>query len=287
MRPNLSTSRPAPASQSSSEVHPGLISPASPQVEAVTLSFVIPAYNEERYLADCIRSIQEQIDAQAGPLGIQAEIIVVNNASTDSTGELARSFPGVRVVDETRKGLPYARQAGFDAARGTFVANVDADSRLSPNWITKSIQAFRAEPKLIALSGPLVYYDLTPRQQVGVRIFYATAWLTYALNRYILRAGSMIQGGNVVVRRDAIAQINGYDTSITFYGEDTDLARRLRRLGPVRFTFAFPMLSSARRLKHEGMLTMAARYSINYLWTTYLQRPFTHEHLDVREQPEG
>jgi glycosyltransferase involved in cell wall biosynthesis len=278
--PPRSAATPQPSAEAPA---PALASPHDIPAQAPILSFVIPAYNEELYLSDCIRSIQEQ----AAPLGSAAEIIVVNNASSDGTGELARSFPGVRVVDEPRKGLTSARQAGYEAARGSLIANVDADSRLTPGWIEKALHAFSTEPKLVALSGPLVYYDLTPRQAAGVRIFYATAWLTYALNRYILRAGSMIQGGNVVVRREALARINGYDTSITFYGEDTDLARRLRALGPVRFTFAFSMLSSARRLKHEGMLTMAARYSINYLWTTYMQRPFTHEHLDIREQPEG
>jgi hypothetical protein len=44
------------------------------------------------------------------------------------------------------------------------------------------------------------------------------------------------------------------------------------------------MFSSARRLKGEGMLTMAARYAINYLWTTFRKRPFTVEPVDIREQ---
>jgi hypothetical protein len=43
------------------------------------------------------------------------------------------------------------------------------------------------------------------------------------------------------------------------------------------------MSSSARRLKSEGMLTMAARYSINYLWTTFFKRPFTNKYIDIRE----
>ena len=43
------------------------------------------------------------------------------------------------------------------------------------------------------------------------------------------------------------------------------------------------MSSSARRLKSEGMITMAARYSINYLWTTFFKRPFTDTYVDIRE----
>jgi GT2 family glycosyltransferase len=95
----------------------------------------------------------------------------------------------------------------------------------------------------------------------------------------------MVQGGNFVLRREALESIGGFNTGIAFYGEDTDIARRLRPVGQVRFTFALRMFSSARRLKKEGMVTIAARYTINYLWTTFRKRPFTEEYIDIREQP--
>ena len=134
---------------------------------------------------------------------------------------------------------------------------------------------------------PLVYYDLTAARRCSVKLFYGLAWLTYALNRYLLRAGSMVQGGNFVVARTGLERIGGFNLAISFYGEDTDIARRLNEVGEVRFTFALRMLSSARRLKHEGMLTTALRYSLNYFWTTFREKPFTTQHLDIREQPEG
>ena len=93
----------------------------------------------------------------------------------------------------------------------------------------------------------------------------------------------MVQGGNFVLSRAALEAIGGYDTSITFYGEDTDIARRLHSAGKVLFTFDLKMLSSARRLKHEGMITIAFRYAVNYFWTTFFKRPFTREHIDIRE----
>ena len=98
------------------------------------LSFVVPAYNEELYLADCLQSILDEIRSQppCAPDGIDFEVIVVNNASTDRTRDVALGYPGVRVVDEPRKGLYSARQAGFEASSGALIANVDADSRLLP-----------------------------------------------------------------------------------------------------------------------------------------------------------
>jgi glycosyltransferase involved in cell wall biosynthesis len=249
----------------------------------MVLSFVIPAYNEEFYLSDCIESIL----AQTRDLEHPTEIIVVNNASTDATREIALRYPQVRLVDEPRKGLTHARQAGFLASTGALVANVDSDSRLTPGWVERVLTAFRANSELAAVSGPLHYYDLLPRQRFFVHVFYLTAWMTYATNRYVLRVGSMVQGGNFVVSRAALERIGGFNLDITFYGEDTDIARRLHDVGDVLFTFDLKMFSSARRLKREGMLTMAGRYSINYLWTTFFKRPYTHEHIDIREVTES
>jgi len=244
---------------------------------------VVPAYNEESYLPQCLESIL----AQTRELGDAVEIIVVNNASSDRTREVALSYPGVQVVDEPRKGLTYARQAGFLASRGALIANVDSDSRLTPGWVKQVLAAFAEEPKLVALSGPFIYYDLAPRQRLSVQVFYAAAFLVYVLNRWVLRAGSMVQGGNFVLRREALEEIGGFNLAISFYGEDTDIARRMNRVGRVKFTFDLKMFSSARRLKREGMLTIAVRYTINYLWTTFRKRPFTEEYIDIREQVEN
>ncbi len=259
------------------------------------ISFVVPAYNEEAYLPACLESILDQ--TRSLPDGT-CEIIVVNNASSDRTREVALRYRSVTVVDEPRKGLTFARQAGFAASSGSLIANVDSDSRLTPGWVAKVLSTFaqaeiahsanpEAHRPLVSLSGPLAYYDLTSSQRRLVHVFYMTAWITYAINRYILRVGSMVQGGNFVVSRAALEAIGGFNTSISFYGEDTDIARRLNQVGEVRFTFALKMSSSARRLKSEGILTMAVRYSINYLWTTFFKRPYTDTYIDIREQPEA
>jgi glycosyltransferase involved in cell wall biosynthesis len=65
------------------------------------LSFVVPAYNEEAYLPDCLEAIRKQTRGLTEP----AEIIVVNNASTDRTREVALGYPGVRVMNEMRKAI--------------------------------------------------------------------------------------------------------------------------------------------------------------------------------------
>ena len=243
------------------------------------VSFVVPAYNEVAYLGQCLESILRETESAR----ISTEILVVNNASTDGTRELAMRYPGVRVIDQPIKGLTQARQAGFLASRGELIANVDADSRLPEGWLTQVLKEFEARPKMLALSGPLIYYDLKLLQRQLVKVFYGLAWMTYVMNRYVLHVGSMVQGGNFVVAREGLERIGGFNLAISFYGEDTDIARRLNEVGEVRFTFELKMFSSARRLNKEGILTTALRYTMNYLWTTFRERPFTAEHLDIRE----
>jgi glycosyltransferase involved in cell wall biosynthesis len=247
------------------------------------LSFVVPAYNEEAGLPACLRSIV----AETRELGDAVEIIVVNNASTDRTRETALGIPGVRVVDEPRKGLTFARQAGFLASSGELIANVDADGRLPPGWVAQVLKAFAQNPKLVCLSGPLVYYDMRADQRLVVRTFFWAAKLLYALNRYVLRKGSMVQGGNFILRRDALEKIGGFNTAIAFYGEDTDIARRMFPMGDVDFSLKLNIFSSGRRLLHEGVLRIGFRYTLNYIWTMFGSKPFSEKYLDIREGADG
>jgi len=244
------------------------------------ISFSIPAYNEEARLSRCLEAVQKEI-MRAG-MENDAEIIVVNNASTDRTKEIASSFANVRVVDEPRKGLTFARQAGFLVSTGALVANVDADTMVPPGWLDTVMREFDRDPNLVALSGPFIYYDLPPLDRFFVKLFYGIGYATYAFNKHVLRTGSMLQGGNFVVRRDAMEKIGGFDTSIHFYGEDTDVARRLQAIDNVKWTFRLPMYASGRRLSHEGLVRMGLRYAINYLWTTFAKKPWSEEYIDIR-----
>jgi cellulose synthase/poly-beta-1,6-N-acetylglucosamine synthase-like glycosyltransferase len=246
--------------------------------ETVMISFVVPAYNEERNLGRTIAAILAEIKRS----GCLAEVIVVNNASTDDTGTLAASFPEVIVVEEPTKGLVQARRAGFQRATGMLVANVDADTIVTEGWLMRVLGEFRRHPKLVALSGPYIYYDVPKSTRAAVRAFYVMGYGFYVLNRFVLRVGSMLQGGNFVVRRAALEAIGGYNPLFSFYGEDTDLARRLNAVGAVKFTFRLPALSSGRRLIEEGLLKIGLRYSMNFVWATFRHRPFTDDWIDVR-----
>ena len=178
------------------------------------ISFSIPAYNEERRIARCLESVQKEI-VRAG-MEKDCEVIVVNNASTDRTKEIASKFSGVKVIDEQRKGLTFARQAGFEHSSGELLANVDSDTMLPPGWLDTVVREFERNPKLVALSGPFIYYDLSPVTRFWVKCFYSIGYATYAFNKHVLRAGAMLQGGIPLVRE-------GRDKKI----------RRIRHLHPL------------------------------------------------------
>ena len=242
------------------------------------VSFVVPAYNEEALIGSCLASIQAEISRT----GCQAEIIVVNNSSSDDTRRVASSVPGVVVVDEPQRGLGHARRAGYLAARGELIANIDADTMLTEGWLRTALAEFAGRPNLAALSGPFVHYDLPRPAQVVAAGFYRVAFVTYLLIRFAARAGSMMQGGNFIVSRSALEAAGGFNPEFRFYGEDTDLACRLSKVGVVKFSLRLRAFSSGRRLAAEGLVKAGSRYAVNYLWTIFFKHPFTRTWSDYR-----
>ncbi len=240
------------------------------------LSLIIPAYNEERYIGACLDSV-----LACAKDGIN-EIIVVDNASTDRTAEIARSKPGVTVVHEPNKGLPSARERGRLEATGDLIAYIDADCRLHPKWLPIVQKVFTEHADVISLSGPAHYWDATLWQRFILGFFW---WASSPLMYRIV--GYMIFGAHFVVRREALQKIGGFNTSITFYGEDTDLARRLSTHGKVLFRMDFFILTSARRFLKEGILRSNFTYTMNFLWPILFHKPFTLTHNDIRKNSDA
>lgn len=227
----------------------------------MTISVVIPAYNEEKYIAGCIESVLAH-----APRNL-LEIIVVCNACSDRTADVALRYPKVRVVHEYRKGTGFARNRGFKEAKGDVLAYLDADSRIHGEWFPMVEREFAADPSLASLSGPYRFYDLPDWQSKIVYMW----WMACAMPEYY-RCKFAIVGGNFAARRSALERVGGFDTSIAFWGDDTNLARRLRDVGNVKFTMDFYNLSSARRLQGQGFLKAGTYYAINYLSQAYFQK---------------
>src|SRR5688572_32516855 len=97
---------------------------------ALVISVIVCAHNEARHLPGCLHSLLAQSR-------IPDEILVINNASTDTTRAVAESMPSVRVVDEPRKGLVVARETGRLASAGDVLVYLDADCRAPLTWLAR------------------------------------------------------------------------------------------------------------------------------------------------------
>jgi glycosyltransferase involved in cell wall biosynthesis len=234
-------------------------------------SVVIPAHNEAKGIADCLAHVLENTPADL------LEILVVDNASTDGTAAIASRFDKVRVMHEPEKGLTRARQCGLLEARGELLAYIDADCHMPDWWFPMAAREFGDDPGLVCLSGPYIYYDLPYWQQKASELYWGTIARPVAAT-----TGFMAVGGNFIAKKDALLAMGGFDKTIEFYGEDTDIARRLSAHGKVKFLPSFAMPTSGRRLAAEGFFRIGIRYSINYAWVALFKRPFSHRYQDIR-----
>lgn len=234
------------------------------------ISLIIPAFNEEKYIGNCLKMAIENSG------GKFFEIIVVDNASSDNTEDVAKNFEGVKVISEPEKGLTKARQRGFLEAGGDLLAYIDADTQMLKGWIETVIKEFGENENLACLSGPYTYYDASTTRNFFVKIYWRFAKLLYWL------AGYMAVGGNFVIKKEVVEKMNGFDTSIAFYGEDTDVARRASKFGKVKFTLKLLMPTSGRRFSGQGFFYTAVIYVKNFFSEVFWGKPATEEYKDIR-----
>jgi glycosyltransferase involved in cell wall biosynthesis len=248
--------------------------------KGVDISFIVPAYNEAKGLPDCLKHIISELNKNPR---ISGEILVVNNASKDDTKKVAENFaPAVKVIDEPKKGLVFARACGAKHASGQLLAHVDADCLLPTGWLNTVIEEFKKNNNLVALSGPNIYYDLSRLQQALIKFYYYLFLPLLWVTKKLFKIGHLLQGGNFIVRKDAWDRMETISEEFNFYGEDTILAKNLSKLGEVKFTFKLPIYASGRRLKKEGLALTAGRYVLNIASTMIFTRPATKKYEDIR-----
>jgi len=237
------------------------------------LSVVIPAYNEEEYISYCLDSLNRHISDDPRLL----EVIVVNNASTDKTAEVAGRFPGVRVINESLKGANYARQRGLSEAQGDLVAFLDADTGVNEGWLDRIYEQFNQSGDLVGLSGPAYFFDMSNWYNNAMKTYYNL--IAQPAHK---TTGYMVLGSNFVAKKEVLRSIGGFDTSISFYGDDANIGRRLSRVGRMEFDKKFVVSTSGRRMMAEGPIRVSLRYAVNYISETVFKRPITKRYNDIR-----
>jgi len=241
-----------------------------------TVTAIVCAHNEATVVAACLHSLLAQSRTPD-------EIILVDNASTDRTRDVARAVPGVTVIEEPRKGLVVARQTAWRASTGDVLAYIDADCRAPLQWLARVERRFDRQPNLVGVTGPYRFYDWDWSGRTLLRLYdLFVAPLTHLFVHRALGLGAVFYGGNFAVRRSALERVGGFDQSIEFHGEDTNLGRRLTPLGAIDLAHDCWMWTSARRYKVMGKRAVFGLYVRNF-WSEILRhRPSDDSHLDVR-----
>lgn len=220
------------------------------------LSVVIPAHDEADHLGATLRSLRRQRITAA------VEVIVVDNASTDGTGDLARAA-GARVVTEPRLGVCAARQRGVEAARGEIVVSTDADTVHPPDWLARIDAGFRSHD-VVAVAGPCVYRDPPWWAAVFPRIGFG---LVAAASR--LGSPPYVTATNLAYRRSGFP---GYDVARTQGGDEAGLLTRMRGWGRIAWQPDNPVYTSSRRLDQGLAYTLLVSYGAHYALNTVLAR---------------
>lgn len=184
-----------------------------------TLSVIIPALDEATTIGRTL--------ARLVPQAAIDEVIVVDNGSRDGTPDIVREFahPKVVLIHAPARGIASARNAGFDYARGEFLARTDADTLVADDWGETIMHYFSEHPEASALTGLCTWHD-SPFDILS------EIWQSIQI-RFGMVGGqiSNMYGPNMAIRRNAWLQIRGDTQTREDVAEDLDMALCLARYG--------------------------------------------------------
>jgi glycosyltransferase involved in cell wall biosynthesis len=202
------------------------------------VSIVVPVYNGQAHIADCIESLLNQ-DFKSGSY----DIIVVNNRSTDDTANIVKRYP-IRNLFEAKLGPAAARNTGIRASSAHFIAFTDADCIPYSNWLSQIIHAM--EKGVIGAGGSILsYYGDDPISQYIDEVVFRQRY------NILQKIPPHITTANACFLRSALHNIGLFDESFPYAaGEDRDLGERLAMAGS-RFVF---VPTAAVRHKHPQTL---------------------------------
>jgi hypothetical protein len=241
--------------------------------ELPTVSVVVPVRDDAEQLQQCLCLLARQT---VTPL----EVVVVDNGSRDHSAEVAARH-GARVVTETRRGIPAAAAAGYDAARGQVIARCDADTRPPPDWVQRISDTLARRPDLDAVTGRGRFHDL-PR---WVAPFAAAVYLGgYYLLVHAALGHTAVWGSNMAIRRCAWMEVRGLvhrlDPEVH---DDMDLAFALGPRRRVRYDRRLVVGVSGRSVRGRHQLRRRVRRALRTLRCNWqVVPPWTRWHDRLR-----
>ncbi len=192
-----------------------------------TVSVIIPTYNNGRFIADAIQSVLQQT------FNIH-EIVVVDDGSTDKTEDIVRSFGDkVRYIKQHNAGVSAARNTGIENTTGEIIAFLDADDIWLSEKIEKQVAKFAEDEQVGLVHCAMREFDDQTGETIAMHLEGGEGWVAkdIALLEKPVIAGP---GGSIVVRRDVIEDVGGFDTRLK-NGEDWEFCLRVAKKYKVGF----------------------------------------------------
>lgn len=222
----------------------------------LTLSVIIPVFNEQAYLKQCLDSLANQSIKPS-------EVIVVDNNSTDRSADLVKRYPFVKLINESQQGIVYARDTGFNYAKSDLLGRIDADVVLPETWVEDVLKIYGKNADF-ALSGSSTYRNIPVfgASKILIDFFY------FGFSRLFLGHHTLF-GSNMVLPRKTWLEIQNSICSDDYYHEDTDLSLhvansiKIIKSNKIKSTAAFRM-----RDKPGGVHTYVIRWfdTIKHGW---------------------
>jgi glycosyltransferase involved in cell wall biosynthesis len=174
----------------------------------MTVTILICTHQRADSLRRTLASVVDQ--ASAG----DAEVVVVDNGSTDDTAAVVASFPSVRYIYESRLGLCYARNRGWQEARAPIVAYLDDDALAAPGWLAAVRDAFSdGDPSVGCVGGPVLPdWEAPPPSWLTPDVSRALAIIDWPGERRHLTdlAAEWLAGANLACRITALQKVGGF-----------------------------------------------------------------------------
>lgn len=223
------------------------------------VSVIVPAYNEEKYIAQCLLALTKQKTSHS------YEVIVIDNASTDNTAQVAHTFP-VKVIKEVRKGTGRARQTGIEHAKGDYLLSTDADTIVPANWIEEMTDELKHGHQ--AVCGPMKIDEMS---WISRRIVNMCQPLIARLYKQIY-GHYFLSGFNSGMSRKVIEKVGGYDVNLKSL-DDVEISQRISKIVKIKFLPNIVVTTSARRFK-SGLIRGLLDYTRALKTLQKRQEPF-------------
>ncbi len=193
---------------------------------------ILLSYNSHEDLAECIPSLMSQTYSNS-------EIIVVDNASTDSSVEFIKTnYPDIKLIETGENlGYPSGNNVGFEHAEGEYIAVLNPDTIVDTKWLAELIKPLEHDPQIALTTSKILIYDRKTVINTCANSPHYTGLdfcrgLYDAASEYgeIEEVGA-ISGCSFVIRKEALNHLAGFDSDFFLYLEDADLSWRARLAG--------------------------------------------------------